>query len=415
MKIAIINIGNELLIGQTLNSHHQWLAQRCALNGWSVEHQQTIKDSPDDIINALKQTMPAFDVVITTGGLGPTSDDITRSVVSDFFNRPLVRSREIEERIRNYFQNRKRIMPESVLIQADLPEDCKVFSNDFGTAPGLGMEHEGYRSWLIMLPGPPRELHPMYAQYLEPFLNGLSETSNTYYCRVIRTVGVGESKVQEMIEPRLEEDIRQGLEIGYCARTGEVDVRVASRDDNAPSIVNKAVAEVCAILDDSVIGEGEIELEEVVVKKLKDLNKTVSTVESCTGGFLAHRITQVPGASSVFVGGAVTYSNEEKIRQIGVKSETLDKYGAVSSQVAQEMAEGIKSLTGADFGLSTTGIAGPSGGSAEKPVGLVYMAVAGPQGTKVFHRINAFDRPTFKFVTSQQVLDNLRLSLNRMS
>ncbi len=411
MKIAIINIGNELLIGQTLNSHHQWLAQKCALNGWTVDHQQTIKDSPDDIISALKQTMPAFDVVITTGGLGPTSDDITRSVVSDYFNSPLVRSHKIEERIRHYFAKRKRVMPDSVLIQADIPENSTVFENDFGTAPGLGLLYENHDSWLIMLPGPPRELHPMYEHKIEPFLREIDKEANTYHCRIIRTVGVGESKAQEMIEPKLADFLNQGLDIGYCARTGEVDIRISSRNQETSKLVDNTITKIRSILGDSVIGEGEIELEEVLVKALVSKKKSVATAESCTGGSLAHRITQVPGASEIFLGGAITYSNQEKIRQLKVKSETIAHFGAVSAQVAEEMAEGIKRETGADYGLSTTGIAGPSGGSKDKPVGSVFMALAGPGKTEVYHRINAFDRTTFKFVTTQQIMDRLRLAL----
>lgn len=411
MKIAIINIGNELLIGQTLNSHHQWIAKICAENGWAVEHQQTIRDAAPDIIAALGMTMECHDVIIATGGLGPTSDDITRQVVAEFLGCNLKRSAKVENAIRDYFGKRKRPMPESVLIQADVPDNGEIFMNYHGTAPGLALQHPKHKSWLIMLPGPPRELHPMFREQILPFMQSRDAADNNYSCRILRSVGIGESKVQEMIEPELDAMVQNGLEIGYCARTGEVDIRLAASGSDAANLVQNASDITEKIIGSAIIGEGEITLEEVVVRLLGNKSMTVASAESCTGGFLAHRLTQVPGASEVFIGGGVTYANTEKVRQLGVSQESLDKVGAVSEEVAIQMAEGIRRATGADFGLSTTGIAGPGGGSPDKPVGLVFMAVATPEKTLCLQRINSFDRPTFKFVTTQQVLNLLRLEL----
>jgi nicotinamide-nucleotide amidase len=249
----------------------------------------------------------------------------------------------------------------------------------------------------------------MFRDQVVPFLQKVMPSGSGYVCRVLRTVGVGESRVQEQIEGKLADLISHGLEIGYCARTGEVDVRLATRDSAGSAIVDQAVVRVHEIIGPAVFAEGEVSLERAVVEMLIRNGATVSTAESCTGGFLANRLTNVPGASDVFLGGAVTYSNKEKIRQLGVSSDDLETHGAVSETVARQMAEGIRLVTGSDYGLSTTGIAGPSGGTDEKPVGLVFMAVAGPDSTTVFHRINTFDRETFKFVTTQQILDCLRL------
>lgn len=411
VKTGLINIGNELLNGQTQNSHHSWIAREWTLRGWQLTHQQTIKDTPEEIVAALRQSMSANELVITTGGLGPTSDDITREVVAGFFNLKLEKSPEVEKAIREYFSRRQRPMPESVLVQANIPEGGIIFANNFGTAPGLAIFHPTYQSWLVMLPGPPRELHPMMMDQVIPFLKHRFIGSKTYVCRVLRTVGIGESRIQEMIEPELQDLMHQGLEVGYCARTGEVDVRLASDAHNGESLVDQALIRVRHLVGKAIFSEEERTLEAVVVELLLQKHMSVATAESCTGGYLAHRFTSVPGASGAYLGGAITYSNAEKIRQLGVHVKDLECFGAVSWQVAKQMAEGIRRVTGADFGLATTGIAGPSGGTDEKPVGLVHMAVAGPNGTETFHRINAFDRETFKFVTTQQVLDCLRLSV----
>lgn len=408
MKIGLINIGNELLNGQTLNSHHQWIARQATGQGWILDHQQTITDSPEAIVNAIDTAIGVHDLVIATGGLGPTSDDITRDVVAKYFQVSLEPDKAVELGIREYFARRKRPMPESVLVQAMVPAGAEVLFNHFGTAPGLVMRHREKGGWLAMLPGPPRELYPMFTDQLVPFIRKMLVSEVGYYCRVLRTVGIGESRVQELIESELAGMVEQGLEIGYCARTGEVDVRLATRKSDGSNDVDAAVETVRRILGSAVFAEGEDSLEKTVVGSLITSQLTVATAESCTGGFLGHRLTMVPGASEVYLGGAITYSNAEKIRQLGVDPGTLDKLGAVSEEVARQMAEGIRRVTGADFGLSTTGIAGPGGGSDEKPVGLVYMAVAGPGRTEVFHRINTFDRETFKFVTTQQVLDCLR-------
>lgn len=411
MNIALINIGNELLNGQTLNSHHQWIAKKCTEKGWPIIHQQTIRDQAEEIVSSINQQLTAGHLVICTGGLGPTSDDITRQVVAESFGVGLEMCPEVESHIREFFRKRNRPMPESVLSQAEKIEGSHLFLNHHGTAPGIAIQHKQTGSWLIMLPGPPRELHPMFSEQTIPFIEQNIIHDVTYSCRVFRTVGLGESKVQELIEEPMSEFVSKGLDIGYCARTGEVDVRFAHSQENGNAIVEAASQQFQDLLSEFIIGDGDIDIEEVVVSTLNQKKYNVATAESCTGGYIGHRLTLVSGASNVYLGGGVTYSNLEKVRQLDVDPDVLENKGAVSPEVAIAMAEGVKKFTGADFGISTTGIAGPTGGTEEKPVGLVYMAVAGPHRTIVYSRINSFDRPTFKFVTSQQLLDMLRREL----
>ena len=410
MIIELINTGSELMLGFVLNTHQQWLCRQMADRGYLVTRQVAISDSGPAIKQAVAESIERAELVITTGGLGPTSDDITRDLIADLLGKKLFEDPAIVAQIEKFFTARKRPMPMSTRVQAMVPEGATVLMNAHGTAPGLAMPTP--KGWLIMLPGPPRELRPMFTNQVVPFLEKVFPKPPAFICKVLKTTGVGESAVEERIAPMLTALVGQGLEIGYCARVGEVDVRLTATGDNAIAIVGEAEKIVRREMGSFVFGVEGDPLDGVVVRMLTESGRTLALAESCTGGFIANRITNIPGASAVFLAGFVTYSNDAKQKFLGVKPETLEAHGAVSEATAREMAEGARTRTGADFSLSITGIAGPGGGTPEKPVGTVFIALArnnGPTLVKNFR--NAYDRETFKFTTSQQALDLVRREL----
>src|SRR5205823_8126253 len=306
-------------------------------------------------------------------------------------------------------------MPERTRVQALVPEGALVLRNQHGTAPGLAIEvnpnpfgQDRASSWLLMLPGPPRELQPMFSQQVIPLIQQRLPLGSAFVCRTLKTTGLGESMVEERIVAPLKHLTDAGLEIGYCARTGEVDVRLACRGTDAEKIVAKAEQIVRGLIDAHIYGAGDDRLETVLVRLLSGRNQTLALAESCTGGYIANRLTNVPGASAVLLAGLVTYSNEAKQTFLGVRAETLAAHGAVSEPVAREMAEGARRTTGADYARSVPGIAGPAGGTPAKPVGTVFIALAAGGHTFVLNPINRYDRETFKCVTSQQALELLR-------
>ena len=418
MNVELVNTGSELMLGRVLNTHQQWLCRRLADLGSRVTRQVAVPDTGGDIGAAVSEALGRADLVITTGGLGPTSDDLTRDRIAQLLGRDLHEDAGVLAYIRAYFARRKRTMPEKVYVQALVPEGAVVLPNPNGTAPGLAIEVKPnpFRagkaaSWLIMLPGPPRELRPMFNDSVVPLLNRVLPPQSEYVCRTLRTAGTAESLVEEQIDGPLKSLVEAGLELGYCARVGQVDVRLAARGAAARQIVSDAEAIVRRLLDARIYGKEEDELETVVVRLLTERKLTLAVAESCTGGCLANRLTNVPGASAVFLCGLVTYSNEAKQKLLGVRPESLAQHGAVSEAVAREMAEGVRRHSGADYALSTTGIAGPSGGTVEKPVGTVFIGLAGPEGTVVEQQFNSFDRETFKQLTVQQALARLYLKL----
>ena len=262
-----------------------------------------------------------------------------------------------------------------------------------------------------MLPGPPRELRPMFDHFVVPLLRREFPLDAPFVCRTLRTSGIAESLVQEKIERPFHQLVAAGLEVGYCARVGQVDVRLSARGADAEKIVREAEAIVQKIFSAQIYGFDDEVIEAVVVRLLTERKKTLAIAESCTGGCIAHRVTNVPGASAVFLGGFVTYSNESKQKFLGVRAETLAAHGAVSEPVAREMAEGARRQTGADFAIAVTGIAGPDGGTKEKPVGTVFIGLAGEFGTVVERKFNPYERGTFKEATAWQALEMLRVRL----
>jgi nicotinamide-nucleotide amidase len=423
MNVELVNTGSELMLGRVLNTHQQWLCRRLADLGHTVARQVAVPDTGRDIQQAVREALGRADLVITTGGLGPTSDDITRELIAEMLGRKLVQSPEVLAHIEGFFARRSRPRPPKTDAETFVPAGGKFFLNPTGTAPGLALKltpeeiqrlrpgsAPAMAPWLIMLPGPPRELRPMFDEFVPPLLRR-EFAAAIFVCRTLRSTGVGESRVQEMIEGEVQPYVKLGLEVGYCARPGEVDVRLTASGASAEQLVQDGAAAVRGVLGPYIYGYDDEELAQVVVGLLAHRRQTVALAESCTGGNLAHRLTNVPGASVVFPGGVVSYANAAKEKLLGVPDELLGEHGAVSEAVARAMAEGARETFGADFALAVTGIAGPSGGTAEKPVGTVFLALASAEGVVVEPRLNPWDRITFKEVAVTQALELLRRHL----
>ncbi len=419
MHIELINTGSELLLGRVLNTNQQWLCRQLADRGYTVSRQVCVPDTGPAIEEAVREALSRADGVITTGGLGPTSDDLTRERIAGLLGRALRSDPEVLRRIEARFAARHWPMPESTRVQALIPEGALVLRNDHGTAPGLLIRVEpnphragGQAAWLAMLPGPPRELQPMFLEQLLPRILEYSPVAEPGAIRTLRTTGIGESLVEERIDRPLRPLADRGLEIGYCARPGEVDIRFVARGATAGPLIEQAVQIAEQAVGRHIFGEGEEEMETVVVRLLRERQRTVAVAESCTGGLLGHRITSVPGASEVFLGGWITYGNAAKESWLGVPAQVLQAHGAVSVATARAMATNARRISGADYALAVTGIAGPSGGTPDKPVGTVFIALAGPdEELSVLNPTNAWDRATFKHVTTQQALELLRRAL----
>jgi len=422
MVVELLNTGSELMLGRVLNTHQQWLCRQLADLGMVVSRQVAVPDTASDIQTAIRDGLARADLIITTGGLGPTSDDLTRELLAQLLGRALHEDPVVLAHIRRFFEERKRPMPERVRVQALVPDGATVLPNPHGTAPGLALEVRpnpfrptGAASWLILLPGPPRELRPMFTETVTPLLTKVFPQQGQFICRTLRSTGIGESMVEQRVGQKLEPLVKAGLELGYCARPGQVDVRLAARGERAEELVCEAQKIVQANLGDRIYATDEEELEATLVRLLTEQKKTLALAESCTGGCIAHRITNVPGASAVLLGGFVTYSNESKQKSLGVEPDSLTVHGAVSEPVARQMAEGARRRLNTDYALAVTGIAGPSGGTPTKPVGTVFIALATRDETVVEEQHNAWDRETFKHVTAQQAMDLLRRKLLQSS
>jgi nicotinamide-nucleotide amidase len=416
VQIEIINIGSELMLGRVLNTHQQWLCRQLTDLGYTVARQLAVADEGEPVQAAMRESLARADLIIVTGGLGPTSDDLTRDFVAGLLGVELICNEEVLTRITHFFTSRKRPMPESTKIQAQVPRGALVLMNANGTAPGLILSVAAGKfrekgTQIIMLPGPPRELRPMFSEQVVPWLRRTLPVEVEFVCRTLKTTGLGESRVEEIIAPHLKHLTDAGLTLGYCARVGEVDLRFVAQGCGAQQNVNEAEALTRRLIGDHIFGVDDDELEECAVRLLTERKQTLALAESCTGGFIANRITNVPGASAILWGGAVSYANEAKVKILGVNPATLAAHGAVSEETACEMASGVLKVSGADFALSVTGIAGPEGGTEEKPVGTVFIGLATRQGVTAKRFLNRFDRETFKYVTSQQALEMLRRSV----
>ncbi|HZE12967.1 MAG TPA: competence/damage-inducible protein A, partial [Chthoniobacterales bacterium] len=400
MRVIVINTGTELLLGDVLNSHLAFIARETFPLGLRIERQITVPDG-EAIRHAIEESLGAAEIIFITGGLGPTTDDITREITAELLGLKLAHDPEILRAIQERAARRGFRLTDRVARQADVPDGATVLPNEYGSAPGLYMQKQ--EAHLFLLPGPPRELHPMFRKSVLPILRDIVPAETTANRRTFRIAGMGESLVEEAVGEQLL--ALSGLELGYCARPGEIDLRLLGQ----PAVLDEAERIVREKLGAAIFSADGSDLEVAVVKLLMERKQTLAVAESCTGGYLAHRITNVPGASAIFLGGCVTYSNEAKVDMLGVEQELIDRHGAVSKQVVQAMAEGVRARTKSDFALATTGIAGPGGGSEEKPVGTVFIALAaGDRPVSVQKRFFPDDRPTFKELTTQAALELLR-------
>jgi len=411
MIVEVLNTGSELLLGEVVNTHAAWFGKQLFPMGLRISRQTTVPDGAP-IRQAFLEAFPRADVLLVTGGLGPTTDDVTREIAAELLARRLEPNDIVRHHIEARLAARGIPLRERMMRQTMVPAGATVLENRNGTAPGLYLPATESPSsstpHLFLLPGPPRELHPMFLESVVPILQKLCEGLSAQDCRVFRVVGMGESEVEEMIGLELSKDPR--WEIGYCARPNEVDFRIVGTAADLDALEPRIRDVLGKFL---VTTEGE-SLEAWVVNHLIKIGATVTAAESCTGGLLLNRLTNVPGASRVLNEGFVTYANEVKVATLGVDAELIAAEGAVSAPVAKAMAEGARKKANADYAVSLTGIAGPDGGSEEKPVGLVFIGLA-TRNTEPQAREFRFpsDRETFKQLSTQAALDMLRRELLR--
>ncbi len=408
MNAEILAVGTELLMGQIVNTNAQYISSRLPSVGVNVYYHSVVGDNPERLRKCLNIALERSDAIIMTGGLGPTKDDLTKETIADVLGLKLVLHEDILDSIKAYFKRTNRNMTDNNIKQAYLPENCIVIKNSIGTAPGCIIEKDG--KVVIMLPGPPSEMKPMFEESVIPYFAGRSDCK--LVSKFIKIFGIGESAMEELIMDLVEN--QSNPTIAPYAKEGEVMLRLTARCEkgcNGEDIIKPVEDEIKRRLGDYIYSTDNKSLDEVAAELLLQKNVTIATAESCTGGMISGRLTEIPGISKVFNRGIVSYSNEAKMENLGVKRETLEKYGAVSRETAIEMAEGIRNVAGTDLGLSVTGIAGPGGGTEKKPVGLVYVALADKSGVNVKELRLFGDRGKIRRITCLHAFDMIRRKL----
>ena len=381
MNVKIVSIGDELLIGQTVNTNASWMGQRLTEQGWRVVGVESIRDDASDIVETLKRSARVAEAVILTGGLGPTKDDITKHTLAEHFGMSLVMHEDVAEGIETWFRERNIPFLECNRMQAMLPEGCKVLPNPLGTASGMWFDRPD-GGVVVSLPGVPYEMEGLMTNEVLPRLQSHFELPTTLY-ETVATAGIGESSLADMVSTWEAGLSAKGISLAYLPSPGQVKMRLGVQGprENRSTLESLLESEVDQLIDQikpHVIGRGSQDLAHWVLNALKERGETLAVAESCTGGLVASMITSIPGSSQSFQGGVVAYSNEVKQSQLRVTSNSLAQHGAVSEAVVLEMARGVKQALGADWGVSTSGIAGPTGGTEAQPVGTVWMAVSGP-------------------------------------
>lgn len=415
MQAEIVSIGDELLIGQVVNSNAAYISSQLNSVGIFVDKMTTVGDSEAAILGAFERALKAYDVVTVTGGLGPTHDDITREAVCKFFKTELIVNAEALENIKHRFARRNIALIKRNEEQALVPRGCTVIQNHHGTAPGYSFERDG--KYFIVMPGVPAEMKGMMDEFVVPYFS--KKTSGTCILhRTLKTTGIAESLLAEQIG-----DVHalfaegSGITLAYLPSAMGVRLRITARTSSraeAESRVRDVESKLRSKAERYIFGTDTEELEDVLGKILAERKLSISVAESCTGGLIANRLTNVPGSSNYFERGIVTYSNESKIAELGVPRSYVEQYGAVSREVAESMALGIRTKSNTDIGLSTTGIAGPTGGTAEKPVGLIWIGYSDPRHTIALRFNFASDRRSFKERASQAAIDLVRRKLLRI-
>lgn len=372
MRAEILSIGTEILLGDIVNTNAQFLSKELAMLGIDMYYQSVVGDNENRILDAFELAFTRSDIVITSGGLGPTKDDLTKEVAAKYLNKELMLHKESLKAIEEYFLKRGKPLVGDNKKQAYFPSDAIVLPNKCGTAPGAIMENEG--KTIIILPGPPKEMKAMFLDSVVPYLR--KKTSNCLFSKTLRLIGIGEGDMAYRINDIIDEC--KNPTVAPYAKENDVIIRISAKAINkeeALKLIDPVEKRIRERLDEYIYGEGEDSLEDIIGDILVKKGYTISTAESCTGGLVAATLINYPGISKCFLEGAVTYSNEAKMQNLGVNEETLINYGAVSKECAEEMAKGIAKRAGTDIGISTTGIAGPGGGSEGKPVGLVYIGL----------------------------------------
>lgn len=403
----LIAVGTELLLGNIANTDAQMLSKGLSSLGINVYYHTVVGDNPLRLKAAVESAKSRADIIITTGGLGPTCDDLTKNVLAEAFGKKLVYDEPSAVRIKEYFErlHTGKTMTENNLQQAYLPEDCTIFSNDWGTAPGCAFEAEGVH--VIMLPGPPSECAPMFEHRAAPYLRALSD--GTLVSRTLRLFGIGESAVEARLRDKM--NAMENPTLAPYAKTGEVELRITAKVAEAPdaaALIAPVEAEIRAMFGALVYGADVGSMEEVVLGLLKERKLTLGTAESCTGGLVAKRMTDLPGASAAFKGGVVSYTNEIKSKVLAVPEYMLEEYGAVSEEVAVAMAEGARRLLECDLAVSVTGVAGPDADERGNRVGLVYVALAAPDCVRVRELHQGRGRERIRITAASHALDMVR-------
>lgn len=411
MKAEIITVGTEILLGDILNTNCRYLSRELAAMGIEMYYQITVGDNEQRLLKTLEESLNRSDIVICTGGLGPTEDDITKEVCAKYFGYELELHKPSLDAMLERFKNMNRIPTKNNEKQAYFPKEAYVLKNDNGTAPGCIMEKEG--KIIVVLPGPPKEMEPMFENYVKPYLSKL--TDDVIESEILRIIGVGESKVENDILDII--DTQTNPTIATYAKGYECTLRITAKAktvQEAKKLIKPMSDEMKKRFGQSLYAIGETSIEDVVAQILVENNLKIAVAESCTGGMVSASLINYPGISSVFMEGCVTYSNEAKIKSLGVKKETLDVYGAVSSECAKEMASGVAKRYNTNIGIATTGIAGPEGGTSEKPVGLVYFGIY--INGKVISKKYVFNgnRQNIRKRATKTILNDLRLELLNM-
>lgn len=405
MNAEIICIGTELLLGNIVNTDATDVAQTLSEMGISVYRYTAVGDNPERLAEVVQAAARRADLLITTGGLGPTLDDLSKQTVAAAFGKKLVHHPECEADIRAYFERLHRPMTPNNLLQAMLPEGCTVLKNDWGTAPGCVFDAEGVK--VIMLPGPPRECRAMLRYRVAPYLKGLS--GQTIHSRYVHIFGMGESQVESLLHDLMEQS--SNPTVAPYAKEGEVMLRItaaASSQAEAETMIEPVAAQIRTVLGPLIYTEEYDSLEQTCLNLLRQADKTLATAESCTGGYIAKRMTDLPGSSAVFVGGVVAYTVPVKEQLLGVPAGLIERCGVVSVEVAAAMAEGVRARLGSSFGIGVTGLAGPDGDSSNRPVGLVYVALSNGDNTWVRAIQQTGERERVRYIAGHHAFDMLR-------
>lgn len=403
MKAEIISVGTELILGSTLNTNTYYITQKLSEAGIDVLFHTSVVDDRKLLKSIINISLNRVDLIILTGGLGPTTDDLTKEVVADTLGLYLKLNYDLENDIKKYFQKSNRAMPSNNIKQAYIPEGSRFLKNEIGTAPGIYIKYQD--KIIILLPGPPKEMKLMLDNYAMPLI----KQDNITIVKTINTIGIGESQLEMILR---DIDIEsENSTIATYAKEGRVDIKVVSKGKNKEKI-EKELAEIIFQIKNKIpefiYSYDDIPIEEIVYKKLKDRNMQIAFCESCTGGLIASRFTQIPGVSEVFDRGIISYSNNSKVEELGVEEALINKFGAVSEEVALAMAEGLLNKCNVDIALSTTGIAGPTGGTEDKPVGLVFIGIALNDRSFVIKSIFNGDRISIQNRATFKAFDELR-------